>query len=263
MMGLVLLLFGLAVYWLRGEQWGRAGVALAVLAAVKPQYAVVLLLIVVVQGWWRAALVTAITGSTLAVLSLALVGWDGLLAYLHELGALDPYGGNGAYLIDPGAMINWRALLLHVFPALPDRVGFLLTNALALITIGGALLAWKRAERRREDPFGWPLLIATAATLLASYHSHVHGAALLLVPYLLLRDGRTPGCRWLIATAFWPPVLALALLGPAVLALRPALSLYFIAWLLGAIGVGWRAGRAVTATVARDVPLIPLATPAR
>lgn len=249
MMGLVLLLYALSAYWLRDDHPGRAGVALALLAAIKPQYAVFLLLIVLVQWWWRAIVAAVLGGGVLALLSVVLVGLGGMRSYLGEIGALDPYRGNGAYLIDPAVMVNWRALLLHVAPSLPETAGFLLTNILAVGTIGVALLVWRRAINMGQDPFGWPFLVATAATLLAAYHSHIHGAALLLVPYLLLQDRPSPALQRLIAFAFWPPCLALILLGPAALALRGAISLYFIAWLVAAIVTGWQQ----TALVKRSV----------
>jgi|GEM_PF-2565638 hypothetical protein len=250
MMGLVLLLYALTAYWLQRRHDVAAGIALALLAALKPQYALLLLLIVCMQWRRRTLPVMLLAGGVLALISLALVGLDGLRAYVGELGALDPYAGNGAYLIDPGAMINWRAFLLQFLPGLPATAGFLLTNILAVVTIIVALVVWRRTENRGLDPFGWPFLVVTAATLLATYHSHIHGAMLLLVPYLLLQGKPTPAFRSLVVAVFWPPVIALALLGPAVFALRPALSLYVMLWLVVAMLVGWYK----TATAVR-VPL--------
>jgi hypothetical protein len=212
------------------------------------------LLIALMQWRYRAVIAALLSGGALALLSLAMVGAGGLIAYVGELGALDPYAGNGAYLIDPGAMINWRSLLLHVAPYLRDTAGFLLTNLLAAGTVGVALVVWRRAERRACDPFGWPFLVVTVATLLAAYHSHVHGAMLLLVPYaMLLQSAPTGVFRGLVNAAFWPPAVALGLLGPAVLALRPAISLYVICWLLAAMAIGWRETFLVTAPARRRV----------
>jgi hypothetical protein len=254
MMGLVLLCYALAAYFLRDRRDVAAGIALALLVALKPQYALVLLLIVLMQWRYRAVIAALLSGGALALLSLAMVGAGGLIAYVGELGALDPYAGNGAYLIDPGAMINWRSLLLHVAPYLRDTAGFLLTNLLAAGTVGVALVVWRRAERRACDPFGWPFLVVTVATLLAAYHSHVHGAMLLLVPYsMLLQSAPTGVFRGLVNAAFWPPTVALGLLGPAVLALRPAISLYVICWLLAAMAIGWRETFLVTAPARRRV----------
>jgi hypothetical protein len=263
MMGLVLLCYALTAYWLRERRDVRAGIALAVLVALKPQYALILLLVVLMQWRFRAIIATLLSGGALALLSLAMVGAGGLVAYVGELGALDPYAGNGVYLIDPGAMINWRSLLLHVAPSLPDTTGFLVTNLLAAGTVGVALVVWRRAERRGCDPFGWPFLVVTAATLLAAYHSHVHGAMLLLVPYaMLLQMTPTGAFRGLVNAAFWPPVVALGLLGPAVLALRPAISLYLICWLIAAMAIGWRETSLAAAPVGRRNQVVAVA-PAR
>lgn len=237
MMGLVLLLYAFTASCLRSRQDVYAGVCLALLAAVKPQYAVVLVLIVLLQ--WRRRTLTAgvVAGGGLAILSLGLVGLDGLRAYLSEIAKLDPYSGNGTYLIDPSAMINWRALLLQFLPGLPATAGFLLANVLAALTIIIALAFWWRAERLGRDPFGWPFLVATCATLLATYHSHIHGAMLLLVPYFYLRRTPTPAFQMLVNAIFWPPVISLGVLGPGVFALRPAISLYVAFWLIVTMAV--------------------------
>lgn len=238
MMGMVLLLFTLAVLSLRNGRDASSGVALATLAAIKPQYALILAIIAALQ-WRRRALVSGLfTGVAFGGFSLALVGWSGLLAYRREIALLDPYAGNSAYLIDPQAMINWRAVLLHVAPNLTQNAGFLLTSALSAVTIVIALAVWRRASRTGVDPFGWPLLVVTAATLLATYHSHIHGAALLIVPYMLLSGTRTGAFGVLVFLTFWPPVVALAMLGPLALALRPAVSMYYIACLLLMMMVG-------------------------
>jgi hypothetical protein len=241
MMGLVLLLYALTASWMRSRHDVAAGAGLALLAAIKPQYAVVLLLIVLLQRRRRTLAAVLAAGGALALLSLAVVGVGGLRAYLGELGALDPYAGNGAYLIDPATMINWRALLLQFLPALPTNAGFLLCNTLAALTVLAALVLWWRTERQDGDPFGWPFLVATCATLLATYHSNVHGAMLLLVPFCMLAPTATPVFRSLMLAIFWPPVIALGLLGPGVFALRPAISLYVAIWLLATMAVAKRA----------------------
>ena len=56
---------------------------------------------------------------------------------------------------------------------------------------------------------------------------------------LLLQNTPTPAFRGLVITVFWPPAVALALLGPAVFALRPELSLYVMLWLVAAMLLGW------------------------
>lgn len=250
MIGPVLLLYALAVRWLADGAEARAGAALAVLAAVKPQYALVLLLFVALKGRWRAVAAAALVGGALLALSAALVGPAGLLGYERELAQLDPYAGDPSYMIDPNVMINWRAVLLTFAPALSPRAGFLLTNLFALATIVVAAVAWRGPWRPTAPAFGWQVLAATAATLLASYHSHAHGAVLLLVPYLLLAQapgGLTVGGRRLATLAYWPPLVLLALAGPAVLALRAPLSLLLIGCLLAALALSLRASLA-TAT---------------
>ena len=257
MIGPVLLLYALAVRCLERGAEGRAGAALALLAAVKPQYALVLLLIVLVR-WRRRALASALgAGAALGLLSLALVGLGGVGAYLAELARLGAFAGDRAYLIDPAAMINWRALLLALAPGLPDGPGLLLTNALAAATVLAALAAWRGPWRPGMPLFRRQVLAATAAVLLAAYHSHIHGAALLLVPFLLFLEAGElawPLPRALAAAAFLPPALLFLLLGPAALAVRWVASLWLIGCLLAALAYGLRRPGAAASSRPGAVP---------
>jgi hypothetical protein len=111
-------------------------------------------------------------------------------------------------------MINWRALILNARPSIGPTTGLLLTAILGVMSVLGMLLAW----RGRWSAAAWhfPLRVSAAllATVLATYHSHVHGLALAAVPLASSvgdpRLGRmTRGA--LMALAFLPTILIIGL----------------------------------------------------
>jgi hypothetical protein len=254
MTGIVVGLMGAAILSLVSGRDATAGVALAVLAAIKPQYAVVLGIVLVFKWRVRALLSGAITGSLLGLASLVLIGFSGVNDYRTIIATVGSFRGIGAYHIEPQIMINWRGLLLTFFPWISDNAGMLLAYALGLVTIGFVLFAWRDPWQPASHDFSWRLLLTLSATLLASYHTHAHGAVLLLMPLLLwVRKSSEPGTvdlplpipfphlnnqdsikRMLIALTYFPPLLLFDLLGPRTLGLdmRWTLSVWTIFCLL-------------------------------
>jgi hypothetical protein len=91
------------------------------------------------------------------------------------------FKGTGT-LTFPTAMINWRGLILRLAPNIDDRGGIALTLALSVLTAGLALWAWRGSWRADAEDFSARWVALISATLLANYHSHAHGAVLLVVP---------------------------------------------------------------------------------
>lgn len=158
----------------------RAGLWLSVLV-LKPQYAILLGPMLLVQRRWRAV------GGALAGVAVALllswlgVGWDGLRGYPAAL--LDVGGFSGSNQAFPGLMVNWRSLVLWARPGLDGRVGLSLTLLLGLATAAALVPLWRRRAPAESGLLAVQVAATTAATLLASYHSNVHGGALLVVPF--------------------------------------------------------------------------------
>jgi len=259
MMGIVVLLYGLTVWWLINGRDASGGATLATLGCIKPQYAMVLTLVLLMKRRMRALVAGTVVTLCLVLLSLVLVGTQGLQQYVDDLALLDPYRGSSDYLIHPEVMTNWRAVLLNVAPFLSDSLGFLLTQVLAVVTIVIALLLWRGPWAPTRWRFVGQILGTTAATLLSAYHGHIHGVALLLVPYLVWmthQNGQSKiaptgavadrmGGRmrqfWLLAcVTFWPPLLAFDLLGPYLLPLRGIIALWLVDCLILAMLWSWR-----------------------
>ena len=113
---------------------------------------------------------------------LAVGGIGGLVGYMHTIlgGAFLNY--RGGMSIDPSGMINWRAVLINLFPGLPPARGSVLTTVLSVTTLAALPLVWRGPWNPRAHRFALQISATLGITLLVAYHSHVHGAALLLVP---------------------------------------------------------------------------------
>ena len=183
----VLLLFAFYRAYLAWEQGNdlRAGFWLGALL-LKPQYAVCLGLVLLYKRRWRTLASMAAVGGALAVMCFAWLGVDGLAAFVHLLSRYTDFAGAN---IDtrPQDMANWRGLLVNLLPANRlDTWGPSLNAVLSLLTAAPLAIVW----HGRWDPvgprFAKRVLATLLVTVITSFHSHVHGAALLVVPGLAL-----------------------------------------------------------------------------
>jgi hypothetical protein len=98
-------------------------------------------------------------------------------------------------------MMNWRALILAVRPGIDDERGQVLFAALSVLTIAACLLPWRGAWNPQDSAFAPRFCALTLGTLISSYHSHLHGAALLIVP--LAAAWAAPTFRFVTRLAIW------------------------------------------------------------
>jgi hypothetical protein len=181
-MGQVGLLVALAVsemmVSLRAGRDFRAGMWLAVLL-IKPQYAVLFGLLVLLKWRVRALVGTALGGLAFVLLGLVVVGPTAFLRFPSVLGEMADFRNPAA---SPWGMINWRALVLYAIPGISNADGVVLVSVLSALTIVFLLFLW-RGPWRPSDPDFAPRFAALAVgALITSYHSHVHGAPLMIVP---------------------------------------------------------------------------------
>ncbi len=166
---------------LRAGRDFRAGLWLGVLL-LKPQYALLLGLFILWKRRWFAVLGACLSGLAFVALGLLAAGVDSLprfIASVRELGDLHNE------IAGPLLMMNWRAIVLALRPGIGEATGQLLVWTLSLLTMLAALLLWRGRWNPTSDTFGPKFAALSIAALVGSYHSHVHGAALLIVPLAL------------------------------------------------------------------------------
>lgn len=196
---------------LRGGHDLRAGLWLSAFLF-KPQYGVLLGPMLLWKRRWSVVGGVAIGGATLLVASIALVGVPTLLSYTAALADDAPFRGGS--MTSPGLMVNWRALILNLRPSIGPDTGLALTLLLGALTVVCVVPIWRSAWAPGSTAFPAQMTATLVATVLANYHSHVHGGAILAVPLAAtLAQVRTgPIARLaLLALVFAPTVLIVGL----------------------------------------------------
>lgn len=164
---LFLLAFSLGLLALTRGRRVTGGALLGILL-LKPQYAAPFALVLLVKRRWRELVGMMAVGVAIGIMSLLMVGPTGLGSFFGELRRISAFRPPASALVSLGATVNWRALLLNLWPSVTDGVGGLLVVLLGGATILAALLAW-RGDWMPESPrFSRQMLALTLATVVAS-----------------------------------------------------------------------------------------------
>lgn len=167
----LVLLWALALHWLRRGKEAWAGVALGLVVAVKPTIITVPVVLLIV-GHLAAALSAALTAAAITILSLLRYGWP---VYLRWLDALDAFSG-------PSVGIPGNSSLPGLFQRFDAAgAGTILGLALLVMVVVWAVRYRPSTERLVEG--------AMLGTLLASPLTW-SGYTLFLLPFLLTRKWR-------------------------------------------------------------------------
>jgi len=222
---------------------GRAGLWGGLLLF-KPQYVVLLTLVLAMKRRWRALGGFAVSGAGLLLASVLAAGIDGIRAYLYLLvgaGAID----SNVLGINPAAMMTWRGVVVHLAPDTPDVVAGAVVALLTVLTAVAMVPVWRGAWLPGSPRFALQMLATTAAGLLVSYHSHTHGAALLVVPLLAAAaSGVLPrSAQVLVILGLLVSSALVILLAWQEIVWRPAVAVLFVAVCGGLLMVGLSAFR--------------------
>jgi hypothetical protein len=202
--GVLMLDLALAMAALAGGHRALGG-ALFGLLWLKPQYAPLLPIAFLLKRRWVELGAMCAVGGLMAGLSVAMIGLDGVTQYLGVLRRIGAFYPPSDSLINPVAMVNWRALLMNLWPGLPGEAGDLLVLGLAGATMSVSLLVWRGQWDPASSRFPLQIMVTVIAAVVASSHSHFHGTALALGPlaFAIARSGvevRRQG-RWIVMLA--------------------------------------------------------------
>jgi hypothetical protein len=128
---------------------------------------------------WHAVAGAMLGGLVLLVLGAVTAGPGSYLNFATAISQMsDLHGGvAGANL-----MMNWRAIVIAVRPTIGETLGLTVVWTLSLLTMLVALLPFRGRWDPADPLFAPKFCILTLGALVGSYHSHPHGAALLIVP---------------------------------------------------------------------------------
>jgi hypothetical protein len=193
----------------------RAGLWLAVLVF-KPQYAVLFGLLILWKRRWAALAGAAVLTAVFVLVGVLAAGLGSLQAFVAALADVNDLRNEVA---GPVGMINWRAIVLAARPDIDERQGVLVIAVLSLVTVLACFLLWRGPWNPDDTSFAPRFCVLTLGVLITSYHSHIHGAALLAVPL---------AAAW--ATSIIQPATRLALL---VAIYTPTVM---VLWVIGVVG---------------------------
>jgi Glycosyltransferase family 87 len=178
---LLLFLYGLAFSALASGRAFVAGLCLG-LALFKFQLVLPFLVVLLVRRQWRAVAGFTFTAFVLLLVSAAVVGWSGVIAYPRFVLHLNRSAAQAG--IDPRDMPNLRGLVagsLHLAGA--PAMLLIITLSIALVAL---VMRWWDVEPGQTFELGFSLCLAV--TTMTSYHLFVHDLSVLILPILLLAE---------------------------------------------------------------------------
>jgi hypothetical protein len=182
----------------------RGGLWLGLLAFT-PQYGLLLGLFLLWKRRWSAVLGAVLGVGAVIVASALVAGPDAVLDYQAAVSAMgdfrDPYANSAE-------MVNWRALIVNLRPGISSTSGVLLFLTLSVLTIIALLWATRGPWPTSHEALDLQLGAVIVATFLVSYHSHMHGLALAVVPLAAMWRAANAGSRLaILGFVFLPTVL--------------------------------------------------------
>jgi hypothetical protein len=217
------LAFGEAFLALRKGRDLGAGLWLSALI-LKPQYLLIALPVLVWKRRWRALGGFIAGGLAILVASTIVAGPTTVAAYFGSfLESATAAGGTVFTAVAPHVMVNWRALVLALPVDLSGTVRTVITLILSGVTVAVVVAAWRGPWNPAGPRFAGQVTLLAVGTVLAAYHSHVHGALMIAVPLAAYFAGTRPvdarerlletGIRIALATAIFAPWLWFVVLG--------------------------------------------------
>jgi hypothetical protein len=183
--------------------WGRdfwGGMSFALLL-IKPQLLVIPLLVLMWRGKMRAlgGMMVGILG--LILVSLLVVGGDGMVKYTRLLSEVKNW--SYTYTVDPTTMYSWRGWVENVLGFLGGQTRDILWVVGVGMVTGLMLWAMKRSKCGDEvfSTWGWTLMVLVM--IFTSFHLGYHDLALLVIPAGLImeaveRKKYQVGKRWMV-----------------------------------------------------------------
>ncbi len=251
---LMLLLYSMTFIQLRSGRDFRAG-AIFGLSLFKFQFALPFVLILLLQRKWRFLKGFLGIATALGALSLAAVGWRGIISYIHLLMGITAHPDNSSF----GAARGMSTVQGFVYPLLAGALGHtavsLIVAAVSIFLVLWSAWRWKTA-RLPADPRTFDLMFAATivVSLVTSLHMFTPDFSPLIIAMLLVAQ-YFPGhshrfLRIVLGTTlvmFWMPPLFLVLLA------RHWVYLWFPVLMLFMIGIFQLVGIA-----AESIPRIPI-----
>jgi Glycosyltransferase family 87 len=180
--------------------------AVFALGLIKPQLVVLVPVVFLAQRRWRALAAFAVTGALIILGGVALVGWDGMTAWLDAIGS--PLYAHEVTVGQSWKMASFPALATALASPLGTGTASVVGYVLAGV-MGVVFVLW---AGRRGPSQSALLPAALATTVAASPHLVLYDAVLFIPVVLVLLENRWTTRRVRVSVAF---AFVLAWLAPA------------------------------------------------
>lgn len=180
----------------------RGGLWLAGLL-IKPHTLLLLLPALLIGRRFRALAGFAAASLGVLLLSFALAGPQGMLAFGQTL----LHYPEDLSTSNPHVMANWRALAIHLSKLLPEGLAWGVFWAGTALTALAALSLWVRPASPSSTRFTAAVLGTAAATCATAWHMHAHTVLFLAAPLVLAVAQGQLRRRTLLLWALGPAVL--------------------------------------------------------
>jgi hypothetical protein len=167
---------------LKRNRYAIAGGLLA-LGLYKPQFVLPMVGIFLLHRRWSSIFGFLFTGLLLGVLSLTMVGWNGLLGLFSLWLPMMQRG----HVVWPELMTNLRGLMYMIL-GLGGLSGAtnILTLALSILAYVVTLRLWPRSADERNELFDLRFALAVVMTALVSFHLYSYDGTLLAIPLIIM-----------------------------------------------------------------------------
>jgi hypothetical protein len=167
---------------LKHKRYALAGGLLA-LGLYKPQFVLPLVGILLLHRRWSSVLAFFVTGLWLGAISLAMVGWNGLMGLVSLWLPMVKRGD----VVWPELMTNLRGLVYMIL----DLAGLseatnILTLALSIAAYIITLRVWPRSADEWTELFDLQFALAVVTTALVSFHLYSYDGTLLIIPLTIM-----------------------------------------------------------------------------
>jgi hypothetical protein len=186
-----------------------AGILLG-LGLFKPQLVLPMAAILTYKRDWKAVMGFFFVSIVLAIVTLGMVGWQGIKRFLWLVSQINQQH----YTIAPANMANVRGFFESMVAGYSPKLS---SMTIALISLGlviWLLLKWRGPFQPDQPSFNLQFSLTILTTLMTSYHLYVHDLTLLIIPAFLglghvLSAGTVHITRLLhlcLAILFWFPM---------------------------------------------------------
>jgi hypothetical protein len=167
---------------LKRKRYALAGGLLA-LGLYKPQFVLPLFGIFLLRRRWSSVFGFLFTGLLLGAISLAMVGWDGLMGLLSLWLPMIQRG----HVVWPELMTNLRGLVYMILElgGLSGATN-ILTVGLSILTYIITLRLWPRSADEGNELFDLRFALAVVTTALVSFHLYSYDGTLLAIPLTIM-----------------------------------------------------------------------------